>query len=157
LLCATFKQNHSAAVWIKRTRTHRMKTRTNTYRTTPTLCSTAKIIWYGFVYRLIVTWMEKKNCCPKIFGARSRIFFLKYIFVFQQQMSSDNRNMAQDGVASRTSFYNSGSPQLQRESETGISVDRQYDAGYNGMHEGERPAGGFTPDGLQLLSTSRDW
>ncbi|KAL5239256.1 hypothetical protein ACI65C_006666 [Semiaphis heraclei] len=68
------------------------------------------------------------------------------------KMPSDNRNMAQDGVTSRTSFYNSGSPQLQRESETGISVDRQYDGGYNGMHEGERPAGGFPPDGQQLLS-----
>jgi len=72
-------------------------------------------------------------------------------------MPSDHRHMAQDGVASRTSFYSSGGgPQLQRESETGISVDRQYDAGgYNGMHEGERPAGGFPPDGQQLLSTSR--
>lgn len=71
--------------------------------------------------------------------------------------SSDHRNMAaQDGVANRTSFYNSGSPQLQRESETGISVDRQYDVGHNGMHEGERPPGGFPPDGQQLLSTSRD-
>ncbi|XP_015372612.1 PREDICTED: uncharacterized protein LOC107167910 [Diuraphis noxia] len=72
------------------------------------------------------------------------------------QMPSDNRNMTRDGVASRTSFYNNGSPQLQRESETGISVDRQYDAGYNGMHEGERPAGGFPPNGQQLLSTLRN-
>ncbi|XP_029348633.1 uncharacterized protein LOC100572826 isoform X2 [Acyrthosiphon pisum] len=77
---------------------------------------------------------------------------------YLQMPSSDHRNMgAQDGMASRTSFYNSGgSPQLQRESQTGISVDRQYDAGYNGMHEGERPAGGFPPDGQELLSTSRD-
>ncbi|XP_022179505.1 phospholipid transfer protein C2CD2L, partial [Myzus persicae] len=74
------------------------------------------------------------------------------------QMPSDHRNTAHDGVASRTSFYNSGSPQQQqqqqqqqRESVTGISVDRQYDAGYNGMHEGERPPGGFPPDGQQSL------
>ncbi|XP_060856072.1 uncharacterized protein LOC132933811 isoform X2 [Metopolophium dirhodum] len=59
---------------------------------------------------------------------------------YLQMPSSDHRNAgAQDGVANRASFYNSGgSPQLQRESQTGISVDRQYDAGYNGMHEGDR-------------------
>ncbi|KAL4083361.1 hypothetical protein QTP88_028687 [Uroleucon formosanum] len=59
---------------------------------------------------------------------------------YLQMPSSDHRNMAAEhGVSSRSSFYNtSGSPQLQRESQTGISVDRQYDAGYNGTHEVDR-------------------
>lgn len=59
---------------------------------------------------------------------------------YLQMPSSDHRNMGtQDGMANRAGFYNSGgSPPLQRESQTGISVDRQYDVGYNGMHEGDR-------------------
>jgi len=71
-------------------------------------------------------------------------------------MPSDHRNMTQDGVASRMGFYNNNSLQQKRESETGISVDRQYDTGYNGMHEGEISAGGFPPNGQQLLSTLGD-
>ncbi|XP_025206259.1 uncharacterized protein LOC112602410 isoform X2 [Melanaphis sacchari] len=53
-------------------------------------------------------------------------------------MPSDHRNMAQDGGVSRMGFYNNSSLQQKRESETGISVDRQYDVGYNGMHEADR-------------------
>lgn len=49
-------------------------------------------------------------------------------------MPSDHRNPVQDG-ASR-GYYNN--PQQQRESETGISVDRHYDIGYNtGMQDGK--------------------
>ncbi|CAH1733444.1 uncharacterized protein LOC114124772 isoform X1 [Aphis gossypii] len=54
------------------------------------------------------------------------------------QMPSDHRNMTQDGVASRMGLYNNSSSQQNRESETGISVDRQYDTGYNGMYEADR-------------------
>lgn len=54
-------------------------------------------------------------------------------------MPPDHRNMTQDSAASRPSYY-SNSPQSQRDSETGISVDRQYDTGYNGIHEGKMPA-----------------
>lgn len=71
-------------------------------------------------------------------------------------MPSDHRNMTQDGVASRMGLYNNSSSQQNRESETGISVDRQYDTGYNGMYEGEISAGRFPPDGQQLLSTLGD-
>lgn len=41
--------------------------------------------------------------------------------------------MQDDNTNRTTSFYN---PQQQRESNTGISVDRHYDIGYNGSQEG---------------------
>lgn len=49
--------------------------------------------------------------------------------------SSDRRNTSENSATSRTSYSNN-SPQQYHESETGISVDRQYDTGYNGVHEG---------------------
>lgn len=49
-------------------------------------------------------------------------------------MPSDRRNTVQlDGGTGRPNYYGS---QRQRESETGISVDRQYDTGYSGTQEG---------------------
>lgn len=52
-------------------------------------------------------------------------------------MPPDNRNPIPE--TSRTNYYNpqQQQQQQQRESETGISVDRQYDTGYNGTHEGD--------------------
>lgn len=48
-------------------------------------------------------------------------------------MPSDHRNPVQDGA--NRGYYN---PQQQRESETGISIDRHYDIGYNnGIQDGK--------------------
>ncbi|VVC44170.1 C2 domain,Protein kinase C-like, phorbol ester/diacylglycerol-binding domain [Cinara cedri] len=54
------------------------------------------------------------------------------------QMPSDHKNPVQDGAGTaRGGYYNN--PQQQRESETGISVDRHYDIGYNnGIQDGDR-------------------
>lgn len=58
-------------------------------------------------------------------------------YVFKQQMPSSNRrNTLQDNATSRTSYHNNSSQQY-RESETGISVDRQYDTDYNAIREGD--------------------